>query len=74
MTLSISTASFVLFVRVCLWFRRFCSPNTSQKGRRPLDHQWLQDVDYKLVRGRDIPHICQRVCPTRHYVLTLTLK
>jgi hypothetical protein len=36
---------FILSFRVCFWIRRLCSANASKEGWRPLDNQWLQNVD-----------------------------
>lgn len=38
-----------LFIRDGLRFRRVCSPNACQEGWGQLDHQWIQNVDHKLI-------------------------
>ena len=57
------TAWIILPFGSCVWIRRLRAADEGEKRRKPLDYQRLKDVDHKLVRGRSLPHICQRRCP-----------
>ena len=59
----LDTAWVILPFGSCVRVRRFRATDQSKKRREPLDHQRLENVDHKFARGRDIPHICQCVCP-----------
>jgi len=57
------TARVILSFGSCVWVRRLCSTDEGEKGRKPLDHQRLKNVDNEFVRGRNLPNLCQRMCP-----------
>jgi len=55
------TAWIILPFGSCIWIRRLRATDEGEKRRKPLDYQRLKNVDHKFVRGRNLPHLCQRV-------------
>ena len=56
------TARIILPFGSCVRIRCLRATDEGEERRKPLDHQWLENVDNKLVRSRNLPHLRQRMC------------
>lgn len=60
---SLRAARIILSLGSCVRIRRLRATDEGEERGKPLGYQRLKNVDHELIRGRYLPHFCQRTPP-----------